>query len=170
MNFLELSKARYSCRKMSDKPVEQEKLDFILQAGIAAPTAKNLQPYKIWLIKTDEAMGKLKQATHFTFGANVALIVGGNKDEAFTRPSDGKNFATIDATIIATHLLLAIQDVGLATTWIGMVDEQKLKELFEDMKNYDIVAVFPIGYAADDAQPSPRHEERRSQKEAVTVL
>ena len=170
MNFLELVKARYSCRKLSDKPVEQEKIDQIIEAAIAAPTAKNFQPYKIWLIKSDEAMNKLKQATNFTFGAKNVLIVGGKKDEAFTRPVDGKNFAEIDATIVATHLLLAIQAAGLATTWIGMVDEPKLKELFTEMKDFDIVALFPIGYAAEDAKPSPRHSERRAKSETLIEL
>ena len=170
MEFLELAKARYSCRKMSDKPVEEEKLNYIIESAIAAPTAKNLQPYKIWVMKSTEAMDKIKQSTHFTFGAQTVLVIGGNKNDAFTRPIDGKNFATIDATIVATHLLLAVEDVGLATTWVGMVDESKLKELFQEMQDYDIVALFPIGYAADDAKPSPRHEERRSKNEAVTVL
>ena len=170
MNFLELSKARYSCRKMSDKTVEQEKIDYILQAAIAAPTAKNLQPYKIWEIKSDEAMEKLKQATHFTFGAKIVLAVGGKKADAFVRPSDNENFAVVDATIVATHLLLAIQDAGLSTTWVGMFDSPKLKELFPEMKDYELVGLFPIGYAADDAKPSPRHAERRSKDEAVTVL
>ena len=170
MKFTELVKARYSCRKMSDKPVEQEKLNQVLQAAIAAPTAKNLQPYKIWVIKSNEAMEKLKETTHFTFGAETVLVVGGNPNEAFVRPVDGKNFVEIDATIVATHLMLAIEDAGLATTWVGMVDEPKLKELFPQMKDYNIVAVFPIGYAAEDAKPSPRHTERRSPNEAVTVL
>lgn len=170
MNFLELAKARYSCRKMSDKPVEQEKLYQILEAAIAAPTAKNLQPYKIWLVKSDDAMEKVKQVTNFTFGAKTVIIIGGNPDEAFTRPIGNKNFAVIDATIVATHLLLAIEAAGLATTWVGMVDEPKLKELFPEMKDFDIVALFPIGYAAEDAKPSPRHTDRHSQNEMVKVL
>ena len=170
MKFLELAKARYSCRKMSDKPVEEEKLNYIIESAIAAPTAKNLQPYKIWVMKSTEAMDKIKQATHFTFGAQVVLAIGGKKSEAFVRPSDNENFAIIDASIVATHLLLAVQDAGLATTWVGMFDAPKMKELFPEMQDYELVALFPIGYAADDAKPSPRHEERRSKNEAVTVL
>ena len=170
MSFLELAKARYSCRKISDKPIEDEKLNQILQAAISAPTAKNLQPYKIWVIKSEEAMAKIKQTTNFIFGAKTILVVGGKTSDGFVRPIDGKNFTQIDATIVATHLLLAIQDVGLATTWVGMVDEPKLKELFTEMQGYDIVAVFPVGYAADDAKPSPRHEDRRTKDETVTSL
>ena len=170
MNFLELAKARFSCRKMSDKPVEEEKLNQIIEAGIVAPTAKNNQPYKIWVIKSKEAMEKLKQATNFTFGANVVLAVGGKKSDAFVRPSDNENFAIVDATIVATHLMLAVQDSGLATTWVGMFDAPKLKELFPEMQDYELVALFPIGYAASDAAPSPRHGQRRQKEEAVKVL
>lgn len=170
MNFLELAKARYSCRKISDKPIEQEKLDQILEAGIVAPTAKNLQPYRIWVIKSAEAFEKLKGALHTPFGASTVLIIGGNKQEAYTR-TDGVNFAVIDATIVATHILLAIEDVGLATTWVGgTYDDAKLKEIFPEMKDYEIVALFPIGYAADDAKPSPRHEDRRPKAETVITL
>ena len=63
MSFLDLAQARYSCRQLTDKAVEPEKIQRILQATIAAPTAKNLQPYTIWQIQSAEAMAKLKQTT-----------------------------------------------------------------------------------------------------------
>ena len=62
MDFLELAKKRYSCRQLSDKKVEKEKLDKIIEAGILAPTATNAQPYKIWLIESCEAKEKLAKA------------------------------------------------------------------------------------------------------------
>ncbi len=170
MNFLELAKARYSCRKISDKPVEQEKINKIIQAGLIAPTAKNLQPFRIWVVNTPESFEKLKGALHTPFGAKTVLIIGGNKKEAFTR-ADGFNFAVIDATIVATHVMLAVEDVGLATTWVGgTYDDSKLKEIFPEMKDYEIVALFPIGYAGDDSKPSPRHDEIRPTDELVINL
>ena len=170
MDLLELSKARYSCRKISDKPVEQEKLDRILATAVSAPTAKNNQPYKLWLIQSDEALELFKQACHFTFGARNVIVVGGNPSEAFVRPFDGKNFVDVDAAIVGTHIMLAIQAEGLASTWVGYIDTPKLKELFPGMADYEIVAAFPIGYAADDAKPSARHNERRSVEEVVETL
>ena len=62
MDFLKLARERYSCRQLSDKKVEKEKLDKIIEAGILAPTATNAQPYKIWLIESTEAKGKLAKA------------------------------------------------------------------------------------------------------------
>lgn len=170
MNFLELAKARYSCRKLTNKPIEPEKIERILQAAIAAPTAKNIQPYKIWKLSTPEAMEKLKQATHFTFGAELALVIGVNYEEAFIRPFDKMNFAQVDGSIVATHIMLAVQDEGLATTWVGYFDAPKLQQLFPEMKCHELIAVFPIGYPADDAKPSNRHEDRKNISEIVTEL
>ena len=170
MTFLELAKSRYSCRKLTDKPIEPEKIDRILQAAIAAPTAKNVQPYKIWKVASTAAMDKLKQTTNYTFGANLALIVGVKYDEAFVRPFDKVNFAQIDGAIVATHIMLAVQDEGLGTTWVGYFDAPKLQELFPEMKNYELIAVFPIGYPADGVKPSNRHEDRRNISDAVKEL
>ena len=170
MSFLELAKARYSCRKLTATPIEPEKIERILQATIAAPTAKNIQPYKIWAIKSPDAFAKLKQATNYTFGASLAFVLGAQAEGAFVRPFDGKNFADIDAAIVATHMMLAVQDEGLGTTWVGYFDAPKLKELFPEMQGYELIAVFPTGYPADGAKPSNRHEERRPIAEAVVEL
>lgn len=170
MRFLELAKARYSCRKLTATPIEPEKIERILQATIAAPTAKNVQPYKIWAIKSSDAFDKLKQATNYTFGAALAFVIGAKAEGAFVRPFDGKNFADIDAAIVATHMMLAIQDEGLGTTWVGYFDAPKLKELFPEMADYELIAVFPVGYPAQDAKPHVRHEDRRSVSEAVAEL
>ncbi len=170
MNFLELAKARYSCRKLTAAPIEPEKIERILQAAIAAPTAKNLQRYTIWAVKSPDAFAKLKQTTNYTFGAALAFVVGAHKDGAFDRPFDGKNFSEIDAAIVATHMMLAIHDEGLGTTWVGYFDAPKLKELFPEMQDYELIAIFPVGYPAEGAKPSNRHEERRALSEAVAEL
>ena len=170
MTFLELAKARYSCRRLTDKSIEPEKIERILQAAVAAPTAKNIQPYKIWKLSSADAMDKLKQTTKFTFGAEVALVVGVKYDEAFVRPFDKVNFAQIDGAIVATHIMLAVQDEGLGTTWVGYFDAPKLQELFPEMKDYELIAIFPIGYPSEKAKPFKPHWERRSIEDAVTEL
>lgn len=60
MNFMELAKARYSVRKYSDKPIEKEKLDLILEAGRIAPTGHNNQPYRVYVLKSPEALEKVR--------------------------------------------------------------------------------------------------------------
>ena len=172
MEFLELAKARYSCRKLSDKPVEPEKVARILEAAVAAPTAKNVQPYKIWKVTSAEALEKVQQIAKFPFvqQSKVILIVGTKADGAFTRPFDNKNYAEIDGSIVATHLMLAVQAEGLGTTWVGYFDAPKLQELIPEMAGYELIALFPIGYPADDAKPAPRHFERRAISEAVAEI
>ena len=170
MSFYELAKARYSCRKLTDTAIEPEKIERILQAAIAAPTAKNAQRYTIWAIKSPDAFDKLKQATNYTFGAALAFVVGATKDGAFDRPFDNKNFAEVDAAIVATHLMLAVQDEGLGTTWVGYFDAPKLQELFPEMQGYELIAAFPVGYPAVDAKPHIRHEDRRPLEEVVVEL
>ena len=169
-NFLDLANERYSCRKLTDRQIEPEKIDRILQAAISAPTAKNLQPFKIWKVSSADGIEKIKQVTNYTFGAGTFLIIGADKNSAFTRPFDNLNFGDIDGAIIATHIWLAVCDEGLGTTWVGYFDAPKLQEIFPEMNNYDLIAIFPIGYPADDAKPSNRHEERKNFSEIVTEI
>ena len=76
----------------------------------------------------------------------------------------------MDAAIVATHIMLEIEDLGLATTWVGNFDAPHLQELYPEMQDYELIAVFPFGYAENDAEPSERHMERKSIEELVTVL
>ena len=170
MDFLTLAKNRYSCRKMSEKPVEQEKIDAIIEAARLAPTAKNLQPFKIWVMQSEEAVQIIHEITSCTFGAPVFFVVGAKKEEAWVRPSDHANFCHVDASIVATHMMLEIEELGLNTTWVGFFDAPALQEKCPEMKEYDLVAIFPVGYGADDAAPSPRHTQRKEISDMVSIL
>ena len=170
MRFNELARKRYSCRKLAARPVEEEKLDAIIEAGILAPTAVNKQPFRIWVAKSPEAVKAIGETTPYTFGAEVFLVVGAKREEAWVRRADGANFADVDATIVATHLMLAIEDQGLATTWVGSFDAPKLQELVPELAGFDLVAIFPVGYADPAALPSPMHDKRKSVAELVKCI
>ncbi len=158
MSFTDLAKARYSCRSFTDRPVEDEKIKEILEAGLAAPTAVNYQPYKIWVIQGEENAAKIAGTTKYTFGAKTFILVGADPEKAWVRRYDGANFCDVDASIVATHIMLAIQDLGLGTTWVGSFDAPKFAELFPETKGYHLDALFPIGYPA--GEPSPKHTLR----------
>ena len=170
MDFLELAKKRYSCRKFTTEEVEQEKIDKIIEAAMAAPTAINSQPFKIWVITSKEDIGKVGQVTPYTFGAPLIFAVGAKKGIAFNRKFDGKNFCEIDASIVATHMMLEIYDLGLGTTWVGHFNPIELKMLFPQMSDYEIVALFPVGYPANDSRPSPMHDMTKSKESLVVEL
>ena len=172
MSFLNLAHDRYSCRSFSDRPVEQEKIDTIIEAGRVAPTAVNFQPAKIWVFKSKEALEKLYQTVPFPFvkQAQVVFVIGGDPESAWKRHFDGKNFADVDSSIIATHMMLEIQDLGLGTTWVGHFNADKLAELFPEMKGYNLTAMFPVGYPADNAAPSNTHTVYKPMDEMVSIF
>ena len=167
MEFLELAKSRYSCRNLTDRKVEAEKVDKILEAAIAAPTACNKQPFKIWVIEKDEDIEKIKVATRFTFGAKLFFVVGAKQDEGWVRKYDGREFADVDASIVATHMMMEIEALGLGTTWVGHFNNTELINQFSNMEGYDLIAIFPVGYPEEDAKPIDMHFQRKSVDELV---
>ena len=169
MDFLTLAKERYSCRKLTDRPVSEEQICAILEAGLAAPTACNYQPFRIWVLTSDEALAKVKASCRQQFiqPCPVVFVIGGDTSRAWVRDYDGKNFADVDAAIAATHMMLEIQDQGLATTWIGHFDPKKLGDTFPDMQGYSLIAMFAVGYAAEDAVPAELHTKCRPEEELI---
>ena len=171
-DFLTLAKERYSVRKFVAADIPQEDIDKIIEAGLCAPTAVNFQPFKIWTFESDGAKAKLLSYTKMKFiePAKVILAIGAKVNEAWVRPYDKKNFAEIDAAIVATQMMLAIHDLGYGSTWIGHFDADAVKAQFPDMKDYELIALLPVGVIADDYQPSDRHSVSKSREELVAVL
>lgn len=164
MDFLKLAKERYSVRKFKDQKIEQEKIDKLLEAIQLAPTAKNSQAFKVFIFESKQAKQKLDDLIIFPFmkQAPLAIAIGACKDPGYSRKFDHKSFNQVDASIAATHMMFEITCLGLGTTWLGHFDEKLLQDNFPELKDYDIVGVFPIGYPADDAQPSEMHFQRKT--------
>ena len=167
MEYSQLIKERYSVRKLDSRPVEEEKIAAILEAARVAPTAVNKQPQRILVLRDDQSMEKLKECTPYTFNAPMALAVCCNRDEAWVRPYDNYNSGVIDASVIGTHIMLAIHDLGLGSTWIGHFDPVMFRKLYNLPDNIEPVVVFPIGYLAPEAKPAHLHEKRRPLEETV---
>lgn len=169
-DFQTLAHERYSCRRFSERPVEEEKIEAILGAAACAPSAVNRQPWHAWLLTSPKDAQKFAGMTRYSFGAKTFLVFGAKAEEAWNRRYDGRNFADVDAAIAATHAMLAIQDLGLGTTWVASFDAPAMREAFPQMEGYDLVCVLPIGYPADDAKPAPKHTERKPLDELFTRL
>lgn len=160
MDFLELAKKRYSVRNFDTKQVEQEKVDLILEAGRLAPTACNNQPQRILVLNTKEDMDKLKVCTPFTFDAPLALIVCYDKITSWKRTFDNQDMGIVDASIVATHIILEAANLGLGSTWVGHFDPEKAKTAFFMPENIVPVVVLPIGYLNEISIPNPNHNKR----------
>ena len=172
MSFYTLAKARYSCRSLSDRPVPKEAVDRIIAAGMAAPTACNYQPFRIWVMESEEALAKIKNCTKqlFVQTAPVVFVIGACPEEGWVREFDSRNFADIDAAIAATHMMLQIQDLGLGTTWIGHFDVNAVKEKFPETADSDLIAMFAVGWPAENAAPAVLHEKTKEASEIVHRL
>lgn len=167
MSFLELAEKRYSVRKFSGKPVEKEKIDLILEAGRLAPTATNCQCQRILVIESPEAVEKLKNCTPCHYNAPAAFLVCCDEQKDWTREADGVKSGVIDASIVATHMMLAATDIGLGSTWVMVFNAEALKNTFKIPEGIVPVALLPVGYPASDSEPSPAHFSRKPINETV---
>ena len=170
MNFNEVVTNRYSCRAFASRGVEQEKVDRILEVGRIAPTAVNKQPVHIWAVSDPETLEAIKGVTRSNYGAPLLLIVGCRPADAWVRRYDGKNGAEVDAAIVATYLMLAAENEGLATLWVGSFDPSLLRDILPGTDGYELVAMINVGYPAPESQPSAMHGERKTIGELVTFV
>ncbi len=167
MEFLELAKSRYSCRKFLDKEVEKEKIEIVLEAGRLAPTACNFQPQRILVITDKDTINELKECTRFTFDAPVILVVCYEKEESWKRKYDGQDEGIVDSSIVSTHMMLQITELGLGSTWVASFDPVKAREILKIPDNLEIVNLLPFGYPAEDEVPSAMHAKRKSLDELI---
>ena len=170
MEFKEVIKNRYSCKKYSDRQVKAEKLEAILNAGRLAPTAKNLQEQHVYVVQSAEGLAKIDAVTPCRYGAPTILVVAFDKGNVFTYPGGKRDSGVEDATIVATHMILAAADEGVDSCWINFLDPEKLAEGLGLPENEEILMVMDLGYAAEGAGPLPNHKNRKKLYETVTYM
>ncbi len=167
-DFLSLAKARYAVRTYLPRPVEEEKLERILEVGRVSPTAKNNQPYRFLVVRSPEGLAKLGQSTNVK-GYPLAIIVCGVASEAWVRPFDAKNTFDTDTAIAATHMLLEATDQGLGSCWINYFDPAVIRDLFHMPEGVEPVHVLAMGYAAGEPKSPDRHAKTRKPLAEIVV-
>lgn len=170
MEFKEVIKNRYSCKKYGTKQVENEKLEAILNAGRLAPTAKNLQEQHVYVVQSKDALAKVDSITPCRYGAPTVLVVAFDKNNVFTYPGGKRDSGVEDATIVATHMILAAADEGVDSCWINFFDPDKMAEALGLPENEEILMVMDLGYAAEGAGPLPNHGSRKELSETVSYM
>ena len=160
MDLLSLMSERYSVRRYQSRPVPQEAVDRIVQAGQLAPTAHNEQPQQIFVVNSAKGLSLLAKCTVCRYGAPLAFLICYDKDRAWVREYDGKCSGDVDAAIVTTHMMLEAQSLGLGTTWIMYFIPEAVKTEFTLPENIVPTAILYAGYA-DDA-PSAAHRSRRT--------
>ena len=170
MEFKDVVNKRFSCKKYSGKPIEPEKLEAILMAGRRAPTAKNLQEQHIYVAQSAEALARIDKATPCRYGAPVVLVVAYDKNNVFTYPGGKYDSGAEDATIVATHLMLAAADEGVDSCWLNFFDPDLLAADLGLAENEEIVMLLDLGYAAEGAGPLPNNAKRKPLEETVSYI
>jgi len=157
MEFLELVRSRRSVRAFESRPVEAEKLETILEAARLAPTAKNLQDFRVLVIPTSKHKEELRAiyGRDWLFEAPLLLLVCSVPGEAWVR-SDGKSYADVDAAIVMDHIILAATSLGLGTCWVGAFKASAAREVLGLDPAWEPVVFTPLGYARETPQQLPR--------------
>ena len=161
MNFLEVVQARRSLRSYLDKPVEQEKLKYILEAARLAPSWKNMQCWRFIVVedaisrkRLAESMMETNPGRKSLVGAPIVVVLCAVPSES--EVLEGKDFMMLDAGLAMEHLMLAATVQGLGTCWLGLFSEERIREALNIPDNVRVVAMTPLGYAAEERNPRPR--------------
>jgi nitroreductase len=156
MEYSKLIAARYSVRAYRPDPVEEEKLQAVLEAARLAPTAANRQPFQLIVMHTrgrEDEISKIYRRPWF-IQAPLVIAVCALSSEAWVRESDRFNARLIDAAIVADHLILAAADLGLGTCWIAAFNVDAARAVLRLPDEVEPVVFTPLGYPAD--QPGPK--------------
>jgi len=170
MQFEDVINSRYSVRKYSDRPVEEEKLRKILEAGRLAPTAKNMQGQHVYVVRSPEMRKKFNKDWAMHFDAPIVLIISMKKDLEWISHFSKLNRGETDAAIVTDEMMLQAHALGLGTCWVGWFDPEKVKEAFNLPEDETVYNLLPLGYPADDCRPGPMHASRKPLDETVTFL
>jgi nitroreductase len=155
MDVMEAIRKRRSIRSFEDRPVEEEKLQAVLEAGRLAPSAKNLQEWRYVVVRDPDLRAKLAEAANgqkFVGEAPVVLVACAETD--MHRMSCGELCYPIDVAISLDHMTLKAVEEGLGTCWIGAFDQDAVKKLLRIDEEIRVVSLMPLGYPA--AEPAAR--------------
>ena len=172
MNFMEIARARQSCRAYEDRPVEQEKLEAVLEAARLAPSACNGQPYRFTVCRgeTAKAAAKLTMGmgmNKFASQAPVVIVVSEEpyvRTAAFGAKAKGNDYRSMDIGIAVAYLTAEAAAQGLGSCILGWLDDEKLRALCG--LTQPVRLVITLGYPAD----RPREKKRKTLEQLTTWL
>ena len=171
INILELIKSRQSDRKYSDKPIEKEKLERIVEAGRMAPSACNAQPWKFVVVDqpplleklTEAASAKLLGMNSFVSQATVMIVVvreQANLSSKIGATIKNKDYSLIDIGIASQSICLQAEAEGIGSCMLGWFDEKSVRKTLGIPKSKRVELIITLGYPLGE-----KREKRRKPKE-----
>ncbi len=167
MEFQEVIKKRYSVRAYKSDDIPSEVIDKLLEAARIAPTACNIQSFKLYIIKTKPFKDELRKIYSQEWFVQAPYVIGicGIPQENWVR-RDGKNYVDVDAAIAMDHLILQATDLGLGTCWVGAFHPEAARKFLNLSPGMEPIAFTPIGYPAE----KPGMRRRKSIDELVQYV
>lgn len=170
MEFTEVIKNRYACKGFNGQQISKEQLSSILEAGRVAPTAKNFQEQRIYVVQSEEGLAKIDNATPCRYGAATVLVLAFDKSNMFTYPGGKHTSGAEDAAIVATHLMLAATAAGVDNCWVNFFDPEQLAKDLGLPETEEILLLLDLGFAAEGVGPLANHGKRKALSETVKYL
>ena len=175
MELTDIQMKRHTVRNFSDRKVDPELIRKILAAGQWSPTAVNAQPQRILILDTQENLLKVRQFCTFGYreeyellakesadkengksvyyyGAPTVLVICYDRDACWTHPSSGEKSGQVDATIVATHMMLEAASLDVGSAWVSYFDKDKARSLLGIPENWEIASLLLLGYEKEDAE------------------
>ncbi len=161
MDIFQVFSDRRSIRKYKDTPVEQEKIEQVLDAARLAPSWKNLQCWRFLVLTDADKKGRLLEAfpdenpgKKAIAMAPVVIVACGNPAESDVE--NGIDYFVADVSIAFEHICLAAHALGLGTCWMGWYDEGQIKQALGIPADIRIVGISPLGYPDQEPKARPR--------------
>jgi nitroreductase len=158
MEFSELIAKRYSVRAYKPNPVEDHKLQKVLEAARIAPTAANRQPFQLIVIHTQGRQDELQRIYRREWFVQAPLIICavGVSRHGWVRSDDKRRYQDVDVAIVMDHLILEATNQGLGTCWIAAFNAKVAREILELPDEVEPLIFTPLGYPADVPGPKER--------------
>ncbi len=170
MELFDAIKTRRSIRKYRDKPVEEEKLQAVLEAVRMSPSWANFQCWRLVVVKDKDVRAKISVLSYVEslfapLGyksnpsakalAEAPVVIVLCADPAKSGTLWNQNYYLVDAGIAAQNLMLAARGLGLGSVFVGIHDEEKLKKLLNIPAGIRTVGLFPLGYPFEEQKGGP---------------
>jgi len=142
LDVFEAFRRRKSSRSYADTPVPDDVLVNIVEAARLAPSAGNVQPWHFIVVRDDEKRRRIAKGCRygkFLSESPVVIIACGNKKAS-------PRWYSVDTSIALEHIVLAATALGLGTCWIGMFNEEEIRDMVNLPDQFEIVALLALGY------------------------
>lgn len=162
MNTYETILKRRSIRKFKDTKIKDEDILKLLEAAMAAPSARNMQPWEFYVITNNSIMNEIRSfVPYFNYNSSLMIVVCGNTSRSITK--NDNDFWIQDCSSAVENILLTATSLNLGTVWCGLYPvierSNKIKQLLKCPSDVIPMALIHVGYPAEEKEERTQYNE-----------